>query len=79
MHTPSKNVKIIPTISKFPCKRLPHIKCYMKRLENEDCITDINGKMQCKKSLFYSFPLPFLYDVIVKHLVTDLSLSEMCD
>lgn len=38
---------------------LSYIKCYVKRLENEDCITDINAKMQHKKRLVLLFPGSF--------------------
>lgn len=77
-HAHSHSVKIIPILSVFYVDRLPYIKRYVKK----GCNTAVNGgkkKKQYKTRLFTCFLLPFLYNVIAKLLVIDLSLSERCD
>lgn len=58
---------------------LLYITCYMKRLGNEDCNTDIKRKKRYKESFFYCFSIPFLYNARVKPLVIDLSLSGVME
>lgn len=76
-HARSDSVKIIPVLSVFYVDRLPYIKRYVKK----GCNTAVNGgkKKAVQDKVVYCFLLPFLYNVIAKLLLIDLSLSERCD